>query len=121
MPASEMPALILADPPGRSRRCCPLPIQPIPSRCWRPSTTSHRSSSFIWPLPDKGLDRRLYRVHAPTLLIWGAQDGLVHPAYGKAFAAKINGAKLQVFDHAGHLPQLEQPEKVAAAVTAFLT
>ena len=53
--------------------------------------------------------------------IWGAQDGLVHPAYGKAFAAKINGAKLQVFDHAGHLPQLEQPKKVAVAVTAFLT
>ena len=40
---------------------------------------------FIWPLPDKGLSKRLYRLKAPTLLVWGAQDGLVHPAYGEDF------------------------------------
>ena len=57
---------------------------------------------------------------APTLLVWGAQDRLVHPAYGDEFAAAIAGARLEVVDGAGHLPQLEQPEPVAAAVGGFL-
>ena len=76
---------------------------------------------FIWPLPDKGLDRRLYRVKAETLLIWGAQDGLVDPAYGQDFAAGIAGARLEIVEGAGHLPQIEQSAKVLSLVTDFLT
>ena len=65
---------------------------------------------FIWPLPDKGLRKRLYRVTAPTLLVWGAEDRLVHPAYGDDFVAAIADARLEIVDGAGHLPQLEQPD-----------
>ena len=72
---------------------------------------------FIWPLPDKGLRKRLYRVKAPTLLVWGAQDRLVHPAYGDDFVAAIADARLEVIDGAGHLPQLEQPERTIDVVT----
>jgi pimeloyl-ACP methyl ester carboxylesterase len=75
---------------------------------------------FIWPLPDKGLAKRLYRVNAPTLLVWGGQDRLVDPAYGDAFASAIPGARLEVIDGAGHLPQLEQAERTTAVVTEFL-
>jgi pimeloyl-ACP methyl ester carboxylesterase len=75
---------------------------------------------FIWPLPDKGLRKRLYRLRAPTLLVWGAQDRLVDPVYGQAFLAAIADARLEVVAGAGHLPQLEQQEVVAALVADFL-
>ena len=75
---------------------------------------------FIWPLPDKGLSKRLYRLKAPTLLVWGAQDGLVHPAYGEDFRALIADSRLEIVDGAGHLPQLEQAEQTIALITDFL-
>ena len=75
---------------------------------------------FIWPLPDKGLRKRLYRVHAETLVIWGEDDRIVHPAYGDDFVAAIANARLELVPGAGHLPQLEQPDRTTALVTEFL-
>ena len=64
---------------------------------------------FIWPLPDKGLRRRLYRVKAETLVVWGAEDRLVDPAYGEAFAAAIAGARLP----AGRAGRPPAPDRAA--------
>jgi pimeloyl-ACP methyl ester carboxylesterase len=75
---------------------------------------------FIWPLPDKGLSKRIYRLAAPTLLVWGAQDKLVHPAYGEAFRDLIADARLEVVDGAGHMPQLEQAEATIGLITDFV-
>ena len=75
---------------------------------------------FIWPLPDKGLRKRLYRVRAETLLVWGAEDRLVHPAYGDDFVAAVAGARLELVDRAGHLPQLEQPDRTIDLVIRFI-
>jgi pimeloyl-ACP methyl ester carboxylesterase len=75
---------------------------------------------FIWPLPDKGLSRRLYRLKAETLLVWGRQDRLVDPVYGEAFASAIGNARLELIDGAGHLPQIEQGGQVLKLVTDFL-
>jgi len=54
------------------------------------------------------------------LLVWGAQDGLVHPAYGADFRALIAGARLEVVEGAGHLPQLEQAETTIGLITDFV-
>ena len=75
---------------------------------------------FTWPFPDKGLRRRLYRVKADTLLLWGRKDHLVDPAYGQAFLSAIAGARLELIDDAGHLPQIEQADQVLSLVTDFL-
>ena len=37
------------------------------------------TGKFIWPLPDKGLKKRIHRISAPTLIVWGRQDGLTPP------------------------------------------
>lgn len=29
------------------------------------------TGKFVWPIPDKGLKKRLHRIQAPTLIIWG--------------------------------------------------
>jgi pimeloyl-ACP methyl ester carboxylesterase len=79
------------------------------------------TGKFIWPLPDKGLRRRVHRVTAPTLLLWGKDDRVVPPVYADEFTRRIPGARLQVVDGAGHAPHLEQPQAVARTVRDFLT
>ena len=75
---------------------------------------------FLWPIPDKGLKRRLYRVKAPTLVLWGAQDRVIPPAYASALQAHLPGSRVETIEGAGHLLMLEQPDQFAERVTAFL-
>lgn len=78
------------------------------------------TGKFVWPIPDRGLKKRIHRIQAPTLLLWGQADGLIAPAYAQDFAAHIAGARVELLPAAGHLPHLEQPDRVAALVQAFL-
>jgi pimeloyl-ACP methyl ester carboxylesterase len=77
------------------------------------------TGKFIWPLPDKGLKKRIHRVTAPALLVWGEEDRLVPPVYADEFARRLPGARREIVDGAGHAPQLEQPEAVARLVRDF--
>ena len=71
-------------------------------------------------LYDPLLRRRLSRITAPTLLCWGAHDRLapLKPC-AEAWAGGIPNARLRVFSASGHVPHLEEPEAVAAAVIEF--
>ncbi|MCU1504024.1 MAG: hypothetical protein JWM12_3378 [Ilumatobacteraceae bacterium] len=120
IPPASLPGLVLADPDGPLAAMLPSPDPTDPESLFRASLTMSSILQFIWPLPDKGLSKRLYRVKSPTLLVWGAQDGLVHPAYGEDFAAAIDGARLEIIDGAGHLPQLERAEQTIGLITDFL-
>lgn len=79
------------------------------------------TGKFIWPIPDKGLKKRIHRVKAPTLLLWGKEDRLVPPVYADEFTRRLPGARVQMVDQAGHAPQLEQPDLVARMVREFAT
>ena len=68
--------------------------------------------------PDLG--KWLHRVDVPTLLIWGAEDGLVPPKFGEAYRSLIPGAKLTVLPAAGHAPFDEQREAFLAAFSEFI-
>jgi pimeloyl-ACP methyl ester carboxylesterase len=59
-------------------------------------------------------------LRAPTLVINGERDVLVEPASARKLAAAIPHAKLIVYPHVGHLPQIEIPQRSAADVAAFL-
>ena len=62
----------------------------------------------------------LLYLQAPTLVITGESDVVVEPASARKLAAAIPGAKLIVYPHVGHLPQIEIPQRSAAAAVAFL-
>jgi pimeloyl-ACP methyl ester carboxylesterase len=66
------------------------------------------------------LKRWLGRITVPTLVLWGAGDGIVSPDYGRAYSALIPGARFELIPEAGHHPELEQPEAFVARVAAFL-
>ncbi|PYM04382.1 MAG: alpha/beta hydrolase [Candidatus Rokuibacteriota bacterium] len=78
------------------------------------------TGKFIWPIPDKGLKKRIHRVKAPTLLVWGADDRLVPPVYADEFARRLSTASVQMVEGAGHAPQVEHPARVARMVGEFL-
>ena len=79
------------------------------------------AAKFIWPLPEKGLRKRLYRIIAPTLIIWGNEDRLAPPGYAEEFAHRITGARVERLDAAAHLPHLEQQPQTSRLVLDFLT
>jgi pimeloyl-ACP methyl ester carboxylesterase len=81
------------------------------------SSTSH----FIHPVPERGLHKRLRRITAPTLAVWGAEDQLTPPSYAEDFAAAIKDARVALVPNAGHTPHLEQRAEVSRLVNSFLS
>jgi pimeloyl-ACP methyl ester carboxylesterase len=71
-------------------------------------------------LHDPKLRGRLRRITAPTLVVAGAQDGLVPPVYAETFAAEIPGARLVVVEGAAHWLPFEKPDELSALVRDFL-
>ena len=78
------------------------------------------TGKFVWPIPDKGLKKRLHRIKAPTLVIWGQQDQLAPYVYAQEFSSRIAGARAEIVDKASHVPHLEQLETVCQMVQKFL-
>jgi pimeloyl-ACP methyl ester carboxylesterase len=66
------------------------------------------------------LRRRLHRVTVPVLVAWGEEDGIVTPGYGRAYAAAFGNGHFKSIAEAGHMPQLEQPGAVLAAIGDFV-
>jgi pimeloyl-ACP methyl ester carboxylesterase len=66
------------------------------------------------------LRRWLRRITVPTLVLWGASDRIVTPAYGRAYADLIPGAHFETIARAGHRPEIEQPEAFVERIVAFL-
>ena len=120
----EVPALLFHDPDGEAARAASaLPDDPdaavaaIAGTAWAIGCTA----KFVWPIPEKGLAKRLHRIAVPTLVLWGREDALVPSAYAEEFGRRIAGSRVAVLDGCGHIPQAEQPEKTLALVGEFLT
>jgi pimeloyl-ACP methyl ester carboxylesterase len=69
---------------------------------------------------NPGLAKWLHRIDVPTLLLWGAEDGLVPPKFGEAYRALIPGSQLIVLPQAGHAPFDEQKAAFLAAFLDFI-
>ena len=79
------------------------------------------ASKFLWPIPDKGLKRRIHRVQAPTLVIWGESDRLVPPSYAEDFRSRLRDARVVILPECGHMTMFEKRAEFVALVTDFLT
>jgi len=117
-PASDLPKYLLHDPDGPlaqqmfGQPDVEVQIQMI----WSMACTG----KFIWPIPDKGLKKRIHRIQAPTLVLWGKQDRLVPASYAQEFAGRIPHARLEMIDSCGHLLGAEHPARVAEVIEQFL-
>ncbi|MDB5450716.1 MAG: alpha/beta hydrolase fold [Phenylobacterium sp.] len=71
---------------------------------------------ILFPIPDRGLRQRLYRIKAKTVLVWGDSDRLIPPIYAHAFKKGIKGAELVSIPEAGHMVTVEKTAAVVEAV-----
>lgn len=69
---------------------------------------------------NTGREADIRDLKLPTLILWGAQDRLIPPDYGRRFAQDIAGSKLVMFDALGHVPQEEDPAATLVPVREFL-
>ena len=122
-PATDLPKYLLADPEGPlAQQMFDLPEDPDTrvatqlQMIWSMACTG----KFVWPIPDKGLKKRIHRIAAPTLIVWGKQDRLVPPVYADEFKSRIPQAQVELVEQAGHIPHLEQMETVSRLVLDFL-
>jgi pimeloyl-ACP methyl ester carboxylesterase len=65
------------------------------------------------------IEPRYGEIQTPTLLLWGAQDGWLDPQSGHKLAEAIPGARLSLITGAGHFLPEDQPDAVAAQLSAF--
>jgi 3-oxoadipate enol-lactonase len=63
----------------------------------------------------------LAAIHVPTLFVVGAEDMLTPPAASEEMHRAIAGSEIVHIPEAGHLSNLEQPERFNAALAAFLS
>jgi pimeloyl-ACP methyl ester carboxylesterase len=74
----------------------------------------------VWDRPyDPKLAGRLHRVRCPTLLLWGADDRLVPPAYGEAYRRHLPQAELKLLPRCGHMPMFECEKQFVETVANF--
>jgi pimeloyl-ACP methyl ester carboxylesterase len=78
------------------------------------------AGKILFPIPNRRVSKRLYRVTAPTLVLWGEADRLIVPAYAQRWARLISAAQVQMIPRAGHMLPYEQPEAFVDALARFL-
>jgi pimeloyl-ACP methyl ester carboxylesterase len=78
------------------------------------------AGKILFPIPNRRLSKRLYRLTAETLLVWGAADKLIMSAYAKRWQRAIPSARVEMIDGAGHMVPYEQPDAFVQVVQKFL-
>jgi pimeloyl-ACP methyl ester carboxylesterase len=78
------------------------------------------AGKILFPIPNRRLSKRLYRLAAETLIVWGAADRLILPAYAARWKALIPGARVTMLDSAAHMLPWEQPEAFTRVLAGFL-
>ena len=123
MALADMPKYVFANPEGAPAKALfsiPDDLEEAALTRTRLSWAMGSTGKFIWPIPDKGLKKRIHRIQAPALLVWGQDDRLVPLAYAQEFARRLPETRTEIVKSAGHAPHLEQPEATAQLVQTFL-
>jgi len=78
------------------------------------------AGKILFPIPNRRVDRRLYRVGGDALVLWGRRDQWLVPAYAERWQALLPAAQLAWIDDAAHMLPYEAPAEAAEAITKFL-
>jgi len=66
------------------------------------------------------LESKLNKIKAPTLIVWGDSDKVIHVSAVQIFKKKIRNSKSAIIKECGHLPMLEKPQETASIYKDFL-
>ena len=101
-------------------------VKPIPDELFEVlAQESLKVPARVWIQAFEGrlletLSEELARIYYPTLLIWGEQDQRSIISDQNALLEAIPDSRLIVYHEAGHLLHLEEPQRFASDITAFV-
>lgn len=78
------------------------------------------AGKILFPIPNRRLSKRLYRLVTETLVIWGEHDRLMSPVYASRWSALLPCARTVCLGAAGHMLPYEQPQALAREVEMFV-
>jgi pimeloyl-ACP methyl ester carboxylesterase len=78
------------------------------------------AGKILFPIPNRRLSKRLYRLSVPTLVVWGREDQLIPQVYADRWLELLPHGEKVVVDDAGHMVPYEQPDVVERAIMQFL-
>ncbi len=79
------------------------------------------AGKILFPIPNRRLSKRLYRVCTPVLLAWGRDDRFLPPLYAAHWQERLAQSEFVMLDGAGHMLPYEQPVGLAREVGRFLS
>jgi proline iminopeptidase len=92
---------------------------PERARDLTPFRVTGRTQDAVWQsLGEYDLSEELGRLAVPALVIHGRHDPI--PLSSAEQTAKLLQAQFEVFEHSGHVPYVEEPEKFVAVLDRFL-
>jgi pimeloyl-ACP methyl ester carboxylesterase len=82
----------------------------------------HTLRSVIDPTGQRvnASDRLYLASKMPSLIVWGARDRIIPVAHARPAHDGMPGSRLELFDQAGHFPQLDDPLRFAQTLESFL-
>jgi pimeloyl-ACP methyl ester carboxylesterase len=66
------------------------------------------------------LDKLYLAETLPLLIVWGENDPIIPVAHAHEAHAQLPGSRLEIFEDAGHVPQLERPGRFIAVLERFI-
>ena len=96
------------------------PQHPNLVNCLTPTAQAPSDTATPPPAPDPEATGRAHGNTAPGMVLWGAEDRIVAPAYGRAYAAAIPNAEFKTIAGAGHFPHVERAAEFAQATLNFI-
>jgi pimeloyl-ACP methyl ester carboxylesterase len=105
-----LPGLFAGDPPADF-----VPLLAAIAADVRPATLGQELAIMA----DADLSDLLPHIAVPTLLLWGESDARSPLTVARQFEEAIPDTELVVIQGAGHMSNLERPERVNAAVREF--
>jgi pimeloyl-ACP methyl ester carboxylesterase len=117
LPAAEMPTLLYADQSKAPNTQAKPDVEAIVALARGMATVAR----FLWPIPDRGLSRRLHRVQAQTLVIHGALDRFVPAEYADEFVARLPDASREIIPGAGHMIFAEAFDSGLSTINQFIS
>ena len=70
-------------------------------------------------LAQDSIEQRVRGLATPALIVWGAQDRVLHPASAGILQMLLTRSEVVLMQGVGHVPMLEQPEKSALDYLQF--
>ena len=82
--------------------------------------SNDRHAAYLTELPTLAHLSRLEEITVPTLVIGGRHDQAVPVHHAEELAKHIKHAELVVFEHSGHFPYLEEPDRYTSTLKQHL-